>query len=272
MPQTTIPRMTGQEPILAVPDVATAVQYYRDVLGFNEIWQWGEPPVHGGARRDEIGFQFTRNPEVTAATQGQEFYITVQNVAVLAQQHAEQGAEIIEALQNRPWGMREYIVRDLYGYRLRFGESGTTAPPSQELPQEVQVALRLPTWEEMAALNRAVGWAEFTNFETAPRVLENAVFGVTALGNGQAIGCAALMSDHAGFYYIRDVMVHPDWQKRHVGTALMQALMDYLNTNASDHALVGLYTGPNLHNFYAKFGFRGPNNGLYGMTQVVRRK
>ena len=41
------------EPILAVKDVVEAANYYRDVLGFEEIWLWGEPPVHGGAVKDD---------------------------------------------------------------------------------------------------------------------------------------------------------------------------------------------------------------------------
>src|SRR5438067_1400610 len=119
-------RFITVEPVLAVRDVAAAAAYYRDVLGFEDVWLWGEPPTHGGA---------------------------------------------------------------------------------------------------------------------------------------------FLTGDNAGFYDVRDVMVHPDWQGRRIGTALMQALMDYLKACGPEHGMAGLFTGPHLHDFYAQFGFRGPKSGLYGMAR-----
>ena len=95
---------------------------------------------------------------------------------------------------------------------------------------------------------------------------------VVAVVAGQTVGCAFLTGDNAGFYYVRDVIVHPDWQGRRIGTALMQALMEHLRAHGPAHALVGLFTGSHLHDFYAQFGFRGPNSGLYGMTQTLGEK
>jgi predicted N-acetyltransferase YhbS len=78
-------------------------------------------------------------------------------------------------------------------------------------------------------------------------------------------------SDNAGFYYVRDVLVHPDWQRRRVGTALVERLMEVLRAEAPDGSLVGLFTGDHLHDYYARFGFRGPASGLHGMTLIIRR-
>ena len=52
------------------------------------------------------------------------------------------------------------------------------------------------------------------------------------------------------------MMVHPDYQCKRVGTALMQKLNDWLEGHAAPEALVGLYTGENLAPFYRQFGFR----------------
>ena len=57
------------------------------------------------------------------------------------------------------------------------------------------------------------------------------------------------------FYYIKDVIVHPDWQKKHVGAALMKALTRWLENNAASNALVALITGETLAPFYQQFGF-----------------
>jgi GNAT superfamily N-acetyltransferase/uncharacterized glyoxalase superfamily protein PhnB len=260
------------EPILAVRDVATAATHYRDVLGFEEVWLWGEPPTHGGANRDGVALQFSLNPALAERAEGQGIWLRVRNVQALYALHQERGAEIVATLEPKPWGVSEYTVRDLNGYRLRFAGSGGARGASRALPAEVRIEPRLPTWPEVEALIDAVGWPRPANPEAAPPVLNAALYGAVAVAGAQTVGCAFVTSDNAGFYYLRDVMVHPDWQGRRIGTALMQALMEHLRARAPEDALVGLFTGANLHPFYAQFGFRGPNSGLYGMTRDLRKK
>jgi GNAT superfamily N-acetyltransferase len=260
------------EPILAVRDVATTTAYYRDVLGFEDVWLWGEPPTHGGANRDGLQIQFSLNAALAESAEGRELWIRVRNIQAFYALHQERGAQIVSPLEPKPWGVSEYVVRDPNGYGLRFAGSSDLRAASSALPAEVRIEARLPTWPEMSALIEAVGWAGETNPETAPRVLETALYGAVAVVEGQTVGCAFLTGDNAGFYYVRDVMVHPDWQGRRIGTALMQALMEYLRAHGPEGALVGLFTGADLHAFYAQFGFRGPKGGLYGMTRVLREK
>ena len=40
-------------PILAVPDVQAAAEYYCDKLGFTVGFLYGDPPTHGGIHRGE---------------------------------------------------------------------------------------------------------------------------------------------------------------------------------------------------------------------------
>jgi GNAT superfamily N-acetyltransferase/uncharacterized glyoxalase superfamily protein PhnB len=260
------------EPILAVRDVAAAVAYWRDVLGFGQVWLWGEPPTHGGASQDRVALQFSLNPALAERAEGQQIWIRVRDVQAVYALHQERGAEIVASLEPKPWGVSEYIIREPNGYRLRFAGSGRAREASSAPRAEVRVEARLPTWPEMEALIHAVGWARDTTPETAPRVLKSAVSGAVAVVDEQTVGCAFLTGDNAGFYYVRDVMVHPDWQGQGIGTALMQALMEYLQQHGPEYALVGLFTGSELHPFYSQFGFRGPNSGLYGMSRDLRKE
>lgn len=264
------PRLMSVEPILAVRDIGDATRYYHEILGFDEVWQWGDPPSHGGAVSDGVHLQFSLNPALAAKAEGQGIWINVRNVAALYARHQERGAEIVSALEPKPWGLSEYTVRDLNGYRLRLAGGAASPDSLGGLPPSLRIESRLPTWPEMKALIRAVGWEDAATPDAAPRVLRAALFGAVAIADEQTVGCAFLTTDNAGFYYVRDVMVHPDWQRRSIGTALMQTLMDYLHAHAPKGALVGLFTGSDLHGFYARFGFRGPDGGLYGMTQVIR--
>jgi GNAT superfamily N-acetyltransferase len=240
------------------------------VLDFDDAWLWGEPPNHGGASRDGVQIQFSLMPELAKTSEGRSVWVQVQNVAALYAKHRERNAEIVSELEPKAWGVREYTVRDLNGYRLRFAGAQDRGASVSGPATEVRIVSRVPTIAEMRALVQSVGWDRDGNSDTPPRVLESALYGAVAEAGGLAIGCAFVTGDGAGFYYIRDVIVRPEWQRRDVGTALMQAVMDYLKANAPAGALVGLFTGENLNDFYGQFGFRGPGSGLYGMTQTIR--
>jgi len=154
--------------------------------------------------------------------------------------------------------MAEYIVREINGYYLNFSAPITDREHSEAmLPQTVRIIGRKPSIKEYRNLASAVGWSPSTNDEIVKKILAAAVFGVVAADTvkGEVIGCALLLGDHATFYYVKDVMVHPDWQGKRVGTALMQELTNWLEKNAVSNALVALISGETLESFYQPFGF-----------------
>ena len=75
----------------------------------------------------------------------------MRNVQATYALQQERGAEIVAPLEPKPWGVSEYVVRDLNGYRLRFAGSGSEKAGGA-LPAEVHIELRLPTGPEMDAL------------------------------------------------------------------------------------------------------------------------
>lgn len=254
--ETPAPRFQTVEPILAVPDVRETLAYYRDVLGFAHTWEWDDPPTHGGAQVDDIHIQFSLRP---GEKPNCDVWFKVSALAELYRRHQVNGAEIVDDLAHRPWGVTEYVVRDLNGYRLRFTGAVTRGGPKPPLPDDFRVEAAPPSPEEFAALRESVGW------NSEMQVLGAALFAVTARVGERAIGCAFVTTDGAGFYYVRDVIVHPDWQRQGVGKRLMSAVADYLKTTPPN-SLAALFTGSNLVEFYGEFGFRGSQYGLHGMT------
>lgn len=265
--RTNAPRLLRSEPIFSARSVAETVAFYRQVLGFAEEWLWGDPPTFGGVRWGKIGVMFGESPERAARIEGHEHSFFAEGIDELYALHLANGARIISPLEAKPWGLREYTVRDLNGYYLRFGEPGSDRPRSGPMPEAVSIVERRPTIEEYLALIDAVGWSDSTDREAAPAAIGGALHGVVAVENGRATGAGLVVGDGATFFYLKDVMVHPDRQSRQIGTAIVASLMRYIRATASPQALVGLFTGRNLGDFYERFGFQGSDDGLYGMSQ-----
>jgi GNAT superfamily N-acetyltransferase len=86
--------------------------------------------------------------------------------------------------------------------------------------------------------------------------------------SNKIIGSAFLLGDHASFFYVKDVMVHPDWQHKQVGSAMMKELTDWLDDNAPANAFVALIAPESLAPFYKQFDF----TPVFGMYRSIKPK
>ena len=116
-------------PHFAVDEVVAAAEYYRDVLGFEILSYFLDPPVFAMVARDGIEIHLgqadagqTALPNSFYRSIGLDAYIWVSNVAALAQELTERGADIIDGPVVRVYGSTEIVVRDLNGYKIAFGE------------------------------------------------------------------------------------------------------------------------------------------------------
>ncbi len=121
----TMPRFDALQPELAVPDVEAAAAYYRDQLGFTVDWMYGEPPGQAMvARREWMGtgvrIQLHRSRR-RPGTRGMVLVIeVVSDIDAVYAQYTARGVHIVEQIEDRPWGSRDFTVEDLNGYQLRF--------------------------------------------------------------------------------------------------------------------------------------------------------
>ena len=260
------------EPILPVDNVIETVNYWHDVLGFADKWTWGDPPNHGGVAWQGAFVQFSHNPKLAAASKGNAIFIRVKNLPSLYHFHQRKNAEIVEPLENKPWGMSGYTVREINGYYVVFAGAliSNREKSENKPPQQVKIISRTPTPKEYMDLVLAVGWNKYVTLSMLNKVLEAPVYSVIAEepGSGKVIGCALLLSDQATFYYVKDVMVVPDWQSKGVGSMLMKEISRWLEDNAGENALIGLFTGEQLAPFYKQFDFKP----AFGMLKRIHRK
>jgi GNAT superfamily N-acetyltransferase len=250
--------ITGSSPIFAVADVLETTRFYKEVLGFTSSWEWGDPPTFGAATWGKSTINFSYRPDLAGKVEGHEHWFDVEDVNALHAQHLERGAAIVSPIEDKPWGKREYTVRDMNGYHLRFAGSPSYTPKGTGIfPSEVEIVRRKPTLEEYRSL---VGKSVYKN--VPPQIFAQTWQGVVALDpRDEVIGTTRIMYDAPGWFSIWDVAVLPEWQGRRIGTALLEEALGIVREE-SPGAFVFLFTGNQA--FYDRLGF--------GKESVTMRK
>ena len=107
-------------PGLPVPDVAAAVDFYTNKLGFTRAFTWPDdaPPTFAGVNLGQVQVFLERRE---APADGAMVAFVVGDADELLAFHQAQGVAILEPIADREYGVRDYMVRDLAGNRLSFG-------------------------------------------------------------------------------------------------------------------------------------------------------
>jgi uncharacterized glyoxalase superfamily protein PhnB len=107
-------------PFLPVRNLRETIQYYKDKLGFQGEWFWGDPPTDAGCQRNELSILFNQNPEFNERVKGLELVMFVDDVdGIYSELKNKSGVEIASPIKDEPWGIREFTVKDINGYLLR---------------------------------------------------------------------------------------------------------------------------------------------------------
>jgi N-acetylglutamate synthase-like GNAT family acetyltransferase/uncharacterized glyoxalase superfamily protein PhnB len=249
--------ITSSEPIFAVTDIVRSVRFYRDVVGFESEWLWGEPAVHAGVSWGRIQLMFSLNPALAERSKGNQHFFRVQNVRELYDRHQSVGAPIIHDLENKPWGLSEYVIRDPDGYELRFAGGEIFERPktaTESMPAHIKIQRKLTSLEDALMLFRSVNWGD--DREKTEASLKQSLICLTASDTREnppkTVGMTRVVGD-GKHYTIWDVVVHPDYQGQKIGTALMETALAELRKVAKKGAFVGLFAAK--PGFYEKLGF-----------------
>jgi GNAT superfamily N-acetyltransferase/uncharacterized glyoxalase superfamily protein PhnB len=250
-------------PQLPVANVRETQQFYKDILGFKIDWTFGENDYGSVSRGRTELFLIAATPPIHPIT----CVVSVTAVDPLCAEWQAKGATILSEPEDKPWGIREFTVEDNNGHRFRISQPSTL---SQHQPREraggITYVRRLPTIEEYRKITDAVGWTSFTNLDAFAISASKSLFSIVAEKNGELIGTTRVGGDGAIFFYIMDVAVMPEMQGQGIGTALMNAAVEFIRSTAPQHALTYLFTAGWRSGFYHRFGFEGPESWLYGMA------
>jgi ribosomal protein S18 acetylase RimI-like enzyme len=135
-----------------------------------------------------------------------------------------------------------------------------------------KIESNIPTLEEYKYLCESVGWTNYMNFDVVETSLMNSIYCITVKDNEQIFGMGRIVGDGAIYFYIQDIVVHPDYQKRGIGHKIMNLLVEYLNKNAPDKAFVGLFASEGKEPFYEKYNFKDFSPNMTGMFTVISKK
>ena len=101
-------------PELPVTDVERAQQHYRDVLGFQVNWLYQDKSIGAVSRGDCGIFLRKRTPPFEAAVH----WIFAPDIDATYHELKSSGANIVEPLERKPWGLRQFTLEDLDGNRF----------------------------------------------------------------------------------------------------------------------------------------------------------
>ena len=118
-----MPEIIASTFVLAVNDLETSRRFYIDKLGFEESLRVdGWSFLQRGACRLRIG----DCPDAQPISQCQDHswfaYLHVSDATALYQELLAKQVQIWHALDDKPWGMREFAIVTPDGHRIVFGE------------------------------------------------------------------------------------------------------------------------------------------------------
>jgi GNAT superfamily N-acetyltransferase len=110
--------------------------------------------------------------------------------------------------------------------------------------------------EEFIALWESV-WNNAPSVEQTKLALDYTVFRISVFDNDRIVAMARMIGDLGLNYYIKDVVVRPEYQHKGIGRLMINELLKYIDENGikDTDIFVELCAMPDKIPFYEKFGF-----------------
>jgi uncharacterized glyoxalase superfamily protein PhnB len=103
-------------PELPVTDVERAQHYYRDTLGFQINWLEPDKEIGAVSRgRATIFFRKRTQPFEPAI-----HWIFADDIDATYQELKSSNANVVDPLEKKPWGLRQFTIKDLDGNIFHF--------------------------------------------------------------------------------------------------------------------------------------------------------
>ena len=117
-------RITRSRHVLAVKNLERSSHYFQTVLGFELRGQFpGWTFLSRGACFLMLGECQDETPASSIGDHAYVAYLDVEDANSLFKEFTAKGAEFFKPLRDEPWGMREFGVVTIDGYKFMFGQN-----------------------------------------------------------------------------------------------------------------------------------------------------
>jgi len=100
-------------------------------------------------------------------------------------------------------------------------------------------------------------WTDAPTYEQVQLAMEHTLFRVSVFDGDKIIAMARTVGDLGLCYYIKDVVVRPEYQKKGIGRLLIDEILKFVDKNGvpGTEIFVELCAMPHVIPFYQQFGF-----------------
>lgn len=106
--------------IFAVTDLQASLAYFRDALGFDVAFTWGEPTYYAGVCRGTVTIHLQAASQTNRPPGASSLYVFVGSADDVHRELRGRGARILQEPATYPYGLRDFNVADLDGNTLVF--------------------------------------------------------------------------------------------------------------------------------------------------------
>lgn len=131
-----------------------------------------------------------------------------------------------------------------------------------------KLTLTQPAADEYVRLRTIAGLTPMSH-EAARIGLPRSIIAVCVRQGDTLVGMGRVIGDGGLFFQVVDIAVHPDHQRKGVGTLVMQALIEQLKSTAPSGAYVSLIADDGAEYLYQRFGFKPTAPRSIAMAQIL---
>ncbi|MCL4872107.1 MAG: GNAT family N-acetyltransferase [Anaerolineae bacterium] len=126
-------------------------------------------------------------------------------------------------------------------------------------------------FEQLLALYNSVGWTAYTNEQAQDRLvlaIQNSTYVVTAWDGDRLVGLARAMSDDVAIFYLKDILIHPEYQRQGIATRLLRHCLERFE-HVRNKVLLTDDEERQLR-FYEKMGYTNTRNSRIPLNAFVQ--
>lgn len=135
--------------------------------------------------------------------------------------------------------------------------------------EEIRLIDNILQAEDFIRLRIQAGFVEIP-VEHARKALRNGLMNVSAIYNGELVGMGRLVGDGAMYWYLQEIIILPQFQRKGIGTMIVNHLVDYARENSATgkFTTIGGVSAKGKEPFYEKMGFEVISNGIKKMIEI----